>query len=192
MLAACKRNFTTTHARKINSLLACLQMLAKTIWYHCYEWSTLSLYRNVNSGVMNYHPTHVYVVFPNPNLIDKILISLLTWSLFSLVPSLPPRAVGAQLDCQKYQLVVSWNAIDKEYVNGLLLGYQVSLTSYSYKSSLKRNFTVDGKDVETRIPVDECVSHDVKVAAFTKPGMGPYSTIVRAQTHCPCGKFYEI
>ena len=98
--------------------------------------------------------------------------------------------MSARLDCQKYQLVVSWNYLDKTFVNGLLSGYKVILTSHSYKSSVTKNFTVSGNDNQTKIsPLDECIKHTVSVAAITRPGLGPFSDDITTRSSCPCGTF---
>ena len=51
-----------------------------------------------------------------------------------------------------------------------------------------RNFTVAANEIETGIPVDECINHTAKVAAFTSPGTGPYSGDVTTNSACQCGQ----
>jgi hypothetical protein len=87
--------------------------------------------------------------------------------------------------CRGFTLNMSWSSLDPEHINGKLLGYRVLL----YQGEMLYNNLTATKEGIMTTSLDECKNYTVKVAAFTSPGDGPYSSVHVTST-CPCGMCY--
>lgn len=104
------------------------------------------------------------------------------------VPSEPPRdIVGTAVDSTS--LVITWNPPPEESKNGVLISYKILYTKISLGNSVpfedQTTMTIEvDADVRTHMieNLDKWTVYEIKMAAATIKGDGPWSTAISAQT----------
>ena len=100
-------------------------------------------------------------------------------SFFFLVPSKPPQSVAAERLKAAEFIKVTWSPVPFGYVGGLLIGYSIK-----YRRIVTAEKEVLPTEEETAmakstdLKVQTYSIYEIKVAAFTQKGMGPYSDYV--------------
>ena len=104
-------------------------------------------------------------------------------SFFSLVPSKPPQSVAAERLKAAEFIKVTWSPVPFGYVGGLLMGYSIKyrrIVTAEKEVLLLEEETAMAKSTDLFIflKVQTYSIYEIKVAAFTQKGMGPYSDYV--------------
>ena len=104
-------------------------------------------------------------------------------SFFSLVPSKPPQSVAAERLKAAEFIKVTWSPVPFGYVGGLLMGYSIKyrriVTAEKEVLPLEEETaTAKSTDLFIFVKVQTYSIYEIKVAAFTQKGMGPYSDYV--------------
>ena len=104
-------------------------------------------------------------------------------SFFSLVPSKPPQSVAAERLKAAEFIKVTWSPVPFGYVGGLLMGYSIKyrriVTAEKEVLPLEEEIaTAKSTDLFIFLKVQTYSIYEIKVAAFTQKGMGPYSDYV--------------
>ena len=104
-------------------------------------------------------------------------------SFFSLVPSKPPQSVAAERLKAAEFIKVTWSPVPFGYVGGLLMGYSIKyrriVTAEKEVLPLEEEIaTAKSTDLFIFLKVQTYSIYEIKVAAFTQKGMGPYSNYV--------------
>ena len=104
-------------------------------------------------------------------------------SFFSLVPSKPPQSVAAERLKAAEFIKVTWSPVPFGYVGGLLMGYSIKyrriVTAEKEVLPLEEEIAIaKSTDLFIFLKVQTYSIYEIKVAAFTQKGMGPYSDYV--------------
>ena len=104
-------------------------------------------------------------------------------SFFSLVPSKPPQSVAAERLKAAEFIKVTWSPVPFGYVGGLLMGYSIKYRRIvtAEKEVLpweEETAIAKSTDLFIFLKVQTYSIYEIKVAAFTQKGMGPYSDYV--------------
>ena len=95
------------------------------------------------------------------------------------MPSKPPQSVAAERLKAAEFIKVTWSPVPFGYVGGLLIGYSIK-----YRRIVTAEKEVLPTEEETAmakstdLKVQTYSIYEIKVAAFTQKGMGPYSNYV--------------
>ncbi|XP_078343113.1 uncharacterized protein LOC144628876 isoform X2 [Oculina patagonica] len=106
------------------------------------------------------------------------------------VPSMPPQTVTAHNLTSAVGINVTWTPVPMGHVNGLLMGYSIKyrrIQTAEREVFYTEEYTVTVKSTEllVELPVQTYSIYEIRVAAFTQKGMGPYSEFVHGET-CRC------
>lgn len=112
----------------------------------------------------------------------SLLLSLLRFFFF-LVPSKPPESVTAEKLKGAESIKVTWSPVPFGFVNGLLMGYSIKYrrlitAEKEVLRTVEETAIAKATDHSIRLDVQTYSVYDIKVAAFTQKGMGPYSDYV--------------
>ncbi|KAL9960826.1 hypothetical protein ACROYT_G034331 [Oculina patagonica] len=111
---------------------------------------------------------------------------------FGDVPSMPPQSVTAHNRTSAVGINVTWTPVPMGHVNGLLMGYsikyrRIQTAEREVFDTEEYTVTVKSTDLIVELPVQTYSIYEIRVAAFTQKGMGPYSEFVYGET-CRCPK----
>ncbi|XP_066030883.1 uncharacterized protein [Pocillopora verrucosa] len=111
---------------------------------------------------------------------------------FGDVPSKPPQSVAAERLKAAEFIKVTWSPVPFGYVGGLLMGYSIKYRRIvtAEKEVLpweEETAIAKSTDLFIFLKVQTYSIYEIKVAAFTQKGMGPYSDYVYGET-CRCPK----
>lgn len=112
----------------------------------------------------------------------SLLLSLLRFFFF-LVPSKPPESVTAEKLKGAESIKATWSPVPFGFVNGLLMGYSIKYrrlitAEKEVLRTVEETAIAKATDHSIRLDVQTYSVYDIKVAAFTQKGMGPYSDYV--------------
>lgn len=96
---------------------------------------------------------------------------------------MPPESVTAHNLTSAVAINVTWGSVPVGHVNGLLIGYSIK---YRRLRTAERDVfdteeytvTVEPSELLVEIETDTYSIYEIRVAAFTQRGMGPYSEFV--------------
>ena len=96
---------------------------------------------------------------------------------------MPPAHVTAHSLTSALAINVTWSPVPAGHVNGLLMGYSIK---YRRIQTAERDvfdteeytITVESSELLVELEVDTYSVYEIRVAAFTQKGMGPYSEFV--------------
>ena len=99
------------------------------------------------------------------------------------MPSKPPQSVAAERLKAAEFIKVTWSPVPFGYVGGLLMGYSINyrriVTAEKEVLPLEEETaTAKSTDLFIFLKVQTYSIYEIKVAAFTQKGMGPYSDYV--------------
>lgn len=95
---------------------------------------------------------------------------------------MPPQSVTAQNLTSESSIDVTWSPVPDGQVNGILLGYSVKyqriLTADREVFDIDEHaLTVKPTDRSITLLVQTYSTYRIRVAAFTRKGIGPYSLV---------------
>ena len=114
-------------------------------------------------------------------------VSLLTSFFFSVVkvPTMPPQSITAQNLTSEISINVNWSPVPNRHVNGPLMGYslkyqRIRTADRALEDAEEHTLTFQPSELSTVLQVKTYSTYRIRVAAFTKKGLGPYSEYVHA------------
>ncbi|XP_022801150.1 uncharacterized protein LOC111338870 isoform X2 [Stylophora pistillata] len=115
-----------------------------------------------------------------------------TATTFGDAPSKPPQNVAAEKLKAAESIKVSWNEVPFGHVNGLLMGYsikyrRVKTAEKNLVYSVEETAIAKSNDLWIILSVQTYSVYEIRVAAFTQKGLGPYSEYKLGET-CRCPK----
>jgi len=126
---------------------------------------------------------HSNVIISYVITVTKFVVNLAVHLFHELVPSQAPQGVTAKA-LDPHSIMVSWQQLPRQYINGILKGYQVHFRAKTVNTSIVRNaVTVNASKVAVKIKgLEPNTEYEIWIEAFTAKGPGPESTKVSATT----------
>ena len=117
--------------------------------------------------------------------------TILVCSFFFKAPDKPPQNVSASNLTSEARIPVSWGPVPEGHVNGLLIGYSIKYQRIwtAERAALdteEENVIVEPSETSAILQVQTYSVYRIKVAAFTRRGMGPYSEFLYAGEQLQC------
>ena len=96
---------------------------------------------------------------------------------------MPPQTVTAHNLTSAVAITVTWTPVPVGHVNGLLMGYSIK---YKKLQTAERDVfdteeytaTKGPNELSVELEADTYSVYEIRVAAFTQKGMGPYSEFI--------------
>lgn len=95
---------------------------------------------------------------------------------------MPPQSVTAQNLTSELFIDVTWSPVPEGHINGILLGYfvkyqRILTADWEVFDTAEHVLTVKPADLAISLRVQTYSTYRIKVAAFTRKGLGPYSLV---------------
>lgn len=96
---------------------------------------------------------------------------------------MPPVHVTAHNLTSAVAINVTWSPVPVGHVNGLLVGYsikyrRIQTAERDVFATEEYTVTVEPSGLLVELEVDTYSAYEIRVAAFTQKGMGPYSQFI--------------